>query len=929
MLNEPATDRLFGNRLFLVPTLVEDFTGREEESQEVVERLCGEDGTIRPTALCGMGGVGKTTLARRVAHLVACQFPDAFPDALIELNLRGSTESPLSPSSAMAAIIHAFDPNEKLPDDDATALSDRYRTVLNRYRTVLNLNRAIILLDDARDEGQVEDLIAERSSVGFILTSRNVLSLDCVHVIRLASLPSLEAFQLLRRIVPKKDRIDDELAKVAELCGCLPLALRVAGDFLRLNEDWSVRMYINALQNENLRWARLEGGTRNVKRVLDFSAAQLVHQSPELARLWQMLSVFPDYFDTSAATTVWDLKKTEKDTETTEEELSKLRARSLVEYDLHHQRYRLHDLMRPIARTVFECVEEHPLKTDSETRLAGAERRFAEHYCRVLKAANDRYLQGHNNTREGLTLFDMEARNIRHGRAWASQYRSANKDAIRLCRDYAIAAPQICALRLSAQDRVTWFDEAIGACREIGDRLGEGKTLGNLGNAWADLGDAKKAIEFHEQYLTIAREIGNRREEEAALGNLGNAWAARGDAKMALTFRQQRLDIVRELEDRRGESYTLGSLGNVWADLGDAKKAIEFHEQHLDIAREIGDWRGQGNALGNLGDVCATLGELEKAISFYQQHLLIAHEIGDRRGESYTRSRLGKAWADLGDAKKAIDFHEQHLDIAREIGDQRGEAIANWNKACVLAEFGKIRAAIPYAEQSLAFYVSIEHPDVEERRRTLAVWRAAGWQPDAELNKVETIRASVAAEQAIATPLDQRVLAPVEPDRRGGRSHPDTLTDEQILARFEALDPKVYLRPLQVFWCIGHLERDAFQAAGRALGYGQLSEELRILNPLVNLIPLSKSVGYIVKTCLPKIVDLFKDTPFQSAACPEKKDMLVLRDEDWQGDRLHGRWTPYARTVWSYIDRLFAIREELRPKITSPRGGTSKRKRKS
>ena len=47
--------------------------------------------------------------------------------------------------------------------------------------------------------------------------------------------------------------------------------------------------------------------------------------------------------------------------------------------------------------------------------------------------------------------------------------------------------------------------------REIGDRRGEGNALGNLGIAYADLGQVEKAIGYYEQRLVIAREIGDRR----------------------------------------------------------------------------------------------------------------------------------------------------------------------------------------------------------------------------------------------------------------------------------------------------------------------------------------------------------------------------------------------------------------------------------
>jgi tetratricopeptide (TPR) repeat protein len=43
--------------------------------------------------------------------------------------------------------------------------------------------------------------------------------------------------------------------------------------------------------------------------------------------------------------------------------------------------------------------------------------------------------------------------------------------------------------------------------REIGDRRGEGSTLGNLGTAYAHLGQVERAIGILEQALRIGQEI--------------------------------------------------------------------------------------------------------------------------------------------------------------------------------------------------------------------------------------------------------------------------------------------------------------------------------------------------------------------------------------------------------------------------------------
>jgi tetratricopeptide (TPR) repeat protein len=83
---------------------------------------------------------------------------------------------------------------------------------------------------------------------------------------------------------------------------------------------------------------------------------------------------------------------------------------------------------------------------------------------------------------------------------------------------------------------IEYYEQHLVVAREIGDRRGEGNALGNLGNAHAALGDARKAIEYYEQVLVIAREIGDRRGEGNALFNTAllhadqAAWCPAADA---------------------------------------------------------------------------------------------------------------------------------------------------------------------------------------------------------------------------------------------------------------------------------------------------------------------------------------------------------------------------------------------------------------
>ena len=48
--------------------------------------------------------------------------------------------------------------------------------------------------------------------------------------------------------------------------------------------------------------------------------------------------------------------------------------------------------------------------------------------------------------------------------------------------------------------------------REIGDRRGEGNQLRNLGKAYRDQGETKKAVEFFSESLVIGKKIEDRKD---------------------------------------------------------------------------------------------------------------------------------------------------------------------------------------------------------------------------------------------------------------------------------------------------------------------------------------------------------------------------------------------------------------------------------
>ena len=569
--------------LHQIPPPPADFTGREAELQELLSAI--QRGGVTISGLQGMGGIGKTVLAFKLAQLLE----DRYPDAQIYLDLHGASEQqPLSPADAMAHVVRSFEPAAQLPNDEAR--------LAPLYQSTLHGKRVLLLMDNAADADQVEPLIPPVGSA-LLVTSR--FTLPGLFARDLDTLPPDDARDLLLATAP---RIGEQADAIAGLCGHLPHALRLAASALAERPDLAVEGYI-----ERLRASPLD---ERVEASLALSYGLL---DAEAQTHWRALAVFPETFDALAAAAVWAAEPP-----AAQDALSALLRYSMVEWNEAAHRYRLHDLARVFA--------DQRLADDERLE---AQRRHARHYFGVMSEANRLYLEGGEAILGALALFDLERANVEAGQAWASAHADADQAAATLSSGYPDAGAHVLSLRLHSRERIDWLEAAVAAARRAGDRDAEGRHIGNLGPVYADLGELRLAIEYFEQALAIHREIGDRSAIGGSLGNMGVAYRRLGEERRAIEYSEQALAISREIGDRRGEGNDLGNLGSAYAALGEPRRAIEHHEQALVISREIGDRRGEGADLFNMAVALDELGERERAIEGAEAALAIFEAIED------------------------------------------------------------------------------------------------------------------------------------------------------------------------------------------------------------------------------------------------------------------------------------------------------------
>jgi DNA-binding SARP family transcriptional activator len=730
-----------------LPAAAGRFTGRSAELAWLTglapsgEPQSGTSGTVVICAVNGMAGIGKTALAVYAAHSVSGRFPDG----QLFVDLHGYTKGypPRKPGDALSMLLRALGvPARGIPEDTEG------RAAL--YRQRLADTRTLILLDNARDEAQVRPLLPGVPGCLVLVTSRKRLKgLHDAHVLALDVLPEPDALALLRaNLAPARSTADDlALREIVELCGRLPLALRIAGALLRHRPDWMPPHLAAQLRDHQRRLAALTDGEHDLRAVLDLSYTALDEQHRLLLR---RLALVPGpELDPYAAAALLG-----RDPHTATALLEDLVDHNLL---LAHApgRYRLHDLIRAHARTL---VQRDP----ANERTATLDRllQYYEHtahtasipLARYARLAPDAPVPAHApalpGPAAGRAWLRVERENLEAAHAHA---RAAGLDdhAVALATGlteilrsdgplgqagdmlrgaaetahrhghHAACATALTDLgivrRLSGDlpgsgDTLT---RALEMCREIGHRGGEASAMNELGMVKLFIGDAAGAGAAHEQAVAIFQEIGHRTGEASALTHLGVVRRLAGDLSGSSDALAQALEICREIGHRSGEASALAEFGAARRMAGDLPAAAEAHLRALEICREIGHRDGEATVLAELGTVRRLAGDLPGANDALTRAVEIYRQFGHRPGEAHALTELGRVRHLAGDTPAATRALHQALETFREIGHRNNEAWALNHYAATVAATGDLPRALALYRQALAMNRELNKPDDE------------------------------------------------------------------------------------------------------------------------------------------------------------------------------------------------------------------------
>ncbi|MEJ3656581.1 tetratricopeptide repeat protein [Actinomycetes bacterium KLBMP 9759] len=636
------------------------FTGRAAELAEL-DRVHDRTAVVI-TVIDGMAGIGKTALAVHAAHRMARHYPGG----QLFMDLHGHTEGmrPVEPGEALERLLRALGvPGAQIPQrlDDRAAL----------YRSRLADRSMLILLDNAASEAQILPLLPGMPGCQVLITSRlRFAGLDHTHSVSLDLLPLHDAVSLFTQTVGEK-RLAGEppevVADVVELCGRLPLAIRIAAARTQSRPSWGMADLSERLRDHQHRLSELGAGQRNINAALDLSYH---HLSPKQQLAYRMLGLHPgSEIDTHAAAALVDDALTG-----TGQAIDGLLEANLLQ-EPSPGRYRFHDLLRAHAAATAE-------RDGTEPELRAAIARLHDHYACAASIASavaypyDRErrpdprpsttpIPDLSDPAAATAWLDIELPNLlataRHaadiGRPDHAMHLSAFlRRHLRVCGRYT--------------DAETLHSMALAAANGIGNRVGELRALTDLGEARRLQGRHELAVSDLKRALEIARAIDDGSSEALVLRDLGVLHSHQGRNELAAEHFLRALAISREFGDRSRELEVLNSLGYARLKEGRYETGVEHLTQAQQIARDTGNPHAELSALTGLAWFHRYQRRREDAIEAFEQALALARAIGNRNGQLGAMIGLGWARRVEGRHAEAANLYQQMLELAEDVGSR-------------------------------------------------------------------------------------------------------------------------------------------------------------------------------------------------------------------------------------------------------------------
>ncbi|MEM7133162.1 MAG: FxSxx-COOH system tetratricopeptide repeat protein [Chloroflexota bacterium] len=677
------------------------FVGREEDLRSVARTLSADKaaavGQVDTTATTGLGGMGKTQLACEFVH----RYGQFFPGGVFWLSFDSAESVPAEIAGCGGS--GALDLH---PDFGQRSLAEQVRLVQKAWQEPVP--RLLVF-----DNCEVLDLLTQwRPTSGgcrILITSRRGDWEPALGVTMLALdvLSRAESLTLLRSHCPQAD--EEVLDTIAEELGDLPLALHLAGSYLRRYPHVAPDAYLAQLRDPQLlhhpsmqgEGFSPTGHIQHVGRTFALSYDRLDPGDETDARAIKLLvhaAHFapgePIWYQLLVRTLGLDLDDPD-DAHRADGAFARLIELGIIERE-ENDTLRMHRLVARFVRDV--------AKDEVEATQKAVEAVVFEETASVNREVRPM----------PLLAWQLHLRSV----ADIAQVRE-DEESARLCHELGTHLWQIGdyegALRYAEKSHLV-REELFGK-----DHLDVAESLTLLGRIYRALGKFADTKPYFERALAIRQKYLDSQHELIAesLQNLGRCHQELNQLHNAMAYLQQALEMYQQVLGKEHElvAECHNNVGTCSYTMGDHEKALSHLKRAAAINEKVLGIEHPHVAVNyhNLGTILRRLGRLEEAKSFIDRALLIRYNAYGNEHPNTINSLLqrGIIWRELGQLEQAItDLEDALFRYVRLLGE---EHISTADSHCEIAKVhhrrGHLRLAITHQEQAHSIYINVFGPE--------------------------------------------------------------------------------------------------------------------------------------------------------------------------------------------------------------------------
>lgn len=666
------------------------FIGRKAETAEL-RALFGRP-ECRLVTILGPGGIGKSSLARRVlvelgklhaggALWVELQDLEDATQVLariallagIEINDAQDPVEPIGRRLGTTPILLVLDNAEHLAE--LPALIDRLLAAAPALRMLLSSR--------ARLHSEHEWLLPLQGLAVPDDASRDIEAAGAFDAVRLFEARALAAQRSFRL-----DRHLPAVIDIAEAVGGMPLAIELAASWVRLLPAEEIarelRSSIDLLQRDPA--ARSQPARpqhESIRAVLEQAWQRMM---PRERQALAVLSVFHGGFTRAAAQGVASVPLPL---------LSALADKSLIASD-DAGRFAMHPLIAAYATQMRREEMGHA----AEVRTS-----HSEHFARYLEALAPHAIGDQRVLVTGVTA---EYANCRAAWQWAVQ-----QQRIDLVYSLVRALWTFFEVRGRYVEGIALLSPALGLPEHL---PGTARALTRLRHGLSMLhhrkGDTRQALSLARSGIVPGEHCGDTEAYVGCILNTAMCLWTDGHSRDARDFYERAVAVSKARLDRHCTLWSLGNLGTCLHSLGELDEAHEMLETALAGMRELGDRYNTAVNLNNLAGLLRDRRQLPAALAMFEEGLSHCREAGLASIGLYMALGSAKLQYRLGQ----IDQARPRLEALRSESREMGLLPVEWSADLYLVHVDIAKADWVAARRRL--------------KRVAAIARAQGWQAE-------------------------------------------------------------------------------------------------------------------------------------------------------------------------------------------------------